>query len=220
MSTCIEPFPVQPLQAPIVEHVVLIWWMHNDSGIKSIHGWWPSKQGRGHAHTWHHSREEERKIQWNQAWSVQGGYWVQNSQEEEWDHLIHRVSQFFPRRQFLHESRCCCICMAHWSNHAGCCFFHTVPLLCCTAANMQSLNFSQKSRIQFIGSFQRASKQPLLGQACLSCCLTAPNPPPLQSCSERDPTQNLEEKIRWRLFFLTHSISLSCVCFCTGRGML
>lgn len=218
----IEPFSVQPLRASIVGHGILLWWIYSDSGINSSHGWWPSQgAGWGHAYAWHHSKEEgKKKVQWDEAWSEKKGVIeCKTASQEEWDYLIHGVSQIFPKRQFLDQSRYCWV--EHWSARAGCYVFtlsHSFVVQLVTCEVWFSQLSTQIPMHALLADWQTTPALP-----CLSRCLTAaPNPPstptPLQSCSERDPTQNLEEEIRWWLFMLALAPSLPLYVFVWGGG--
>lgn len=127
--------------------------------------------------------------------------------------------RFFPGDNFWMKADAVAFCVERWSARAGCYVLtlsHSfiVQLVTC------EVWFSQLvTKFPCTVDCQACKTTP--AQPCLSCRLTAPNPPStptplqLQSCSERDPTQNLEEEIRWCLFLccsLTPSLSLYIRC--------
>lgn len=123
--------------------------MHSDCGINSSRGWWPSLQGGG---TPAHGITQERgkkTVQWNLALYAErrGVTECKTAMQEEWDYLIHRVSQIFPRGQFLDESRCCCFLRGALVSPCRMLCSHTVPLLYCTAGNVWSVIFSTCHKI-------------------------------------------------------------------------
>ena len=165
--------------------------------------------GQGHAYPGHHSKEEEIK-----PYVQKGVTECKTARQEERDYLIHRVSQIFPRRQFLDESRCCCFCEARWSARAGCYVF---TLSCSFIVQLVTCEvwFSQLLTTFPCTVCWQTSKQPLLSLVW-AACLTAPNPPStptplqLQSCSERDPTQKFGRGDQMVVVFAEHS-SFACI---------
>lgn len=188
----IEPFSAYPRRVPIVEHGVLklmdVQWQQNkqQSWLVTLTAGWR------HANPWHHLKEQEKegkKVK-SSLFFAKRGYWVQNSQarREEWDYLIHRMSQIFPRRQCQDESRCCCFCMECWSTWQDvmfslCPHVYIVQLVTC------ELWFSQLVTKFACTVYCQASKTtPALPG--LSRCLEAPNPHPHQP----PPTPVLQRK--------------------------
>lgn len=152
-----------------------------------------------------------------------------------------RVSQIFPRRQCLDESRCCCLLRGVSVHPAGCYVFTLPPLLYCTSKLTCEVVFFSTGRKNSHARFTaRPAKQPPCSAWCKlllllllgSSQLSLPPPPPPQSTPtspsiqlqilQRKRTPPKIWKIAWWLF-LCCSLFLSSSLFffaCTSNLLM
>lgn len=175
--------------------------------------------GWRHAYPWHHSKEEEKKSKIKPyLQKKKRGYWVQNSQAR-------RVRLFDPLREsdFSQE-----IITSGWKQmllllHGALVNVFTLsPLLYCTAGNVWSVVFSTCHKIPMLSLLSDQQNNPCSAWfKPLLWRLPTPihtNPLQLQSCSERDPTQNFGRRHQMVVVFVLLTLSLVlplflCVCY-------
>lgn len=199
------------------EGTVLIWWMYSDSRINSSHSWWPSLQGGNTpTHGVAQKKKKKRKSKIRPYLQKKGGYWVQNSQAR-------RVRVFDPSRESVFSQET----VSGWKqmllllrgalvSPRRMLWFHTVPLLHCTAGNVWSvifLNLSQNSHAHQQNNPCSAWFKPLLASS------QPPHPhqpPPIPILQRKGPHPNFGRRhqmvVVFVLFILSFSLSL-CVSY-------
>lgn len=140
--------------APEGTHNVLYWWMHSDTGINSSIGCWPSLQGGGMPT---HGITQKMKgggvvcvcvvVGYNEIKSdvLKGVADCKTAKQENWEYLIHAVSQTFPEWPYLDEKRRCgFFCVESRSARAQCWVFTLPCLFVVQLLKCEFLNYSQK----------------------------------------------------------------------------
>lgn len=194
-----------------LEGTVLIWWMYSDSRINSSHSWWPSLQGGNTpTHGITQKKKKKRKSKIRPYLQKRGGYWVQNSQAR-------RVRVFDPSRESVFSQET----MSGWKqmllllrgalvSPRRMLWFHTVPLLHCTAGNVWSVIFSTCHKIPMHSQTSKTT----LALPGLSRCLPAPNPPSTPTPSNSNPAAKGTPPKFWKkasdggCFCVVHSLIL------------